>query len=127
MLPAKIRRLEVRNHILNPAEAELRITVTPTDLLSEAEVRGRLVGPRCHYATTVEVAYPLRPLSDDGLERGELGARVIIPEPSLWDPESPSLYQGSAEVWSGGERWCEVELIHGLRVLQLGKGGLRCN
>jgi hypothetical protein len=127
MVSAKIRRLELQNHILNPAEAELRMSVTPTDPLQDGELRGRLVGPRCHYATTVEVAYPLRPLSDHRLERGELGARVIIPEPSLWDPESPFLYQGAVEVWTSGERWCEVELTHGLRILQLGKGGLRCN
>jgi hypothetical protein len=127
MLPAKIRHLEVRNHILDPAEAELRITLTPTDPLPDGELRGRLVGPRCQYATTVEVAYSLRPLSHDRLERGELTARVIIPEPSLWDPESPFLYEGSAEVWAGTKRWCEVEIVHGLRVLQLGKGGLHCN
>jgi hypothetical protein len=127
MLSARVRHSEVRNHVLNPAEAEVRITVTPTELLPDGEMRGRLVGPRCHYATTIEVAYPLRPLSDSPLERGELAARVIIPEPSLWDPESPFLYQGCAEVWADGKRWCEVDIIHGLRVLQFGKGVLRCN
>src|SRR5438132_13989732 len=64
MLPVKIRHFEVRNHVLNPAEAELWVTVTPTDLVPDGELRGRLVGPRCHYATTVEVAYALRPVSD---------------------------------------------------------------
>src|SRR5262249_28550165 len=127
MLPAKIRRLEVCTHILNPAEAELHIMVTPADPLRDGEVRGRLVGPRCQYATTIEVAYPFRPLSDSRREDGRLGARIIIPEPSLWDTESPFLYQGTAEVWTAGERLCDVEISHGLRVLQLGKGGLRCN
>src|SRR5690349_13797810 len=123
MLPANIPRVEVLNHILNPAEAELWITIAPNDLLSDGEVRGRLVGPRCQYATTVEVAYPLRPLSGHLKKPGDLSARVIIPEPSFWDPVSPFLYQGSVEVWTGGKCWCEVPISHGLRLLQLGRDG----
>ncbi len=127
MLSANLARIEVHNHILSPAEAEIRITVLPLDLPDEVELRGRLVGPHCQYASTVEVAYPFRPLPGPRAKTGNLTARVIIPEPSFWDPESPLLYHGSLEVWKAGSRCWATEVSHGLRVLRLGKSGLRCN
>jgi hypothetical protein len=127
MLPENIPRLEVRDKILNPAEAEIWITLRSAEPLSAVDIRGRLIGPRCPYATTVEVAYPFSPLPGPVRKPGEVTARVIIPEPSFWDPESPFLYQGSAEVWKEGERWFETEISHGLRVLQLGERGLLWN
>jgi hypothetical protein len=127
MLPADSARIEVRNHILNPAEAEIWMMVQPIHPLAGGELRGRLVGPRCPYATTVEVAYPVRPLPGQLAKAGDLTARVLIPEPSFWDPEAPFLYQGSVELWKDGKRCFEAEISHGLRVLQLDKGGLRCN
>src|SRR5690242_18252743 len=117
MLPANTPRVEVRNHILNPAEAEIWITILPAN--SDMEVRGRLTGPRCQYATTVEVAHPLSPLPGHLARPGDLTARAIIPEPSFWDPESPFLYEGTVEVWKGGNRCHEAALSHGLRILQL--------
>jgi hypothetical protein len=127
MLSANLARVEVHNHVLNPAEAEIWITVLPVDPPGEAELRGRLVGPHCQYASTVEVAYPFRPLPGPPAKTGNLTARVIIPEPSFWDPESPLLYHGSLEGWKAGSRCWTAEISHGLRVLQLGKSGLRCN
>jgi hypothetical protein len=53
--------------------------------------------------------------------------RVVIPEASLWDPESPFLYQGPVELWQGGQRCDQVQVSHGLRTLTLGPQGLRCN
>src|SRR5262245_48142127 len=127
MLPADLESVTVRNRVLNPAEAELWITAVPRDLLSVMELRGRLMGPRCSYSTTVEVAYPLRPLPRQPDNPRQLIARVVIPEPSLWDPESPFLYQGPVEVWKDGNRWCETQLSHGLRQYHLGPRGLRWN
>src|SRR5438132_307768 len=127
MLSANLARIEVHNHVLNPAEAEIWIIVLPLDQPDEAELRGRLVGPHCQYASTVEVAYPFRPLPGQRAKTKNLAARVIIPEPSFWDPESPLLYHGSLEVWKAGSRCWAAEFSHGLRVLQLGKSGLRCN
>lgn len=125
MQPANIPRLEVRDYKLSPVEAEIWITIP--DALAEMQLRGRLMGPRCHYATTVEVAYPLRFLPGQLTRPGELTARVVIPEPSLWDPESPFLYEGSVEVWKEGRRWYDTTISHGLRTLQLRKGQLHCN
>src|SRR5262249_11539683 len=91
-----IRRALVYQSRFDPAESELWITVVPDFPRSTTQVRGRLVGPRCRYSSTVEVAYPWREWSRQYEKEGEphLSSRIIIPEPSFWDPESPFLYQG---------------------------------
>jgi hypothetical protein len=125
----RIRNIRVRNGRLDPAEAEIWLSVDPERLTSTTQVRGRLMGPRCPYATTVEVAYPLREHSREYESLGipHLTLRVIIPEASLWDPQSPFLYQGPVELWQNGQRCDQVQLSHGLRTLNLGPQGLRCN
>ena len=124
-----IQTIRVRDGRLDPAEAEVWLFVHPERLTSATQVRGRLVGPRCPYAGTVEVAYPLREQSREYESTGtpRLILRVIIPEASFWDPESPFLYQGPVELWQGGQRCDQVQVTHGLRTLGLGPQGLRCN
>jgi hypothetical protein len=80
--------LQIWTHSLSPALAEVRLRVPA---VSGNEVRGQLTGPRCRFASTVEVAYPLRPVFDDPSGRS---FRAVIPEPSLWEPECPFLYHG---------------------------------
>jgi hypothetical protein len=113
----------------DPAEAEIWISVRPERLTSSTQVQGRLMGPRCPYASTVEVAYPFREQSRQYEKEGEphLILRAIIPEPSFWDPESPFLYEGPVELWQGKERCDRVNFRHGLRDLRLGPRGLRLN
>jgi hypothetical protein len=125
----RIRQIEVCDRSLIPAEAEVWITVTPERHTSATEVRGRLMGPRCPYASTVEVAYPFRPLPPDRTLPGSTGVtmRVVIPEASLWEPESPFLYQGPIELWQDGQRCDQVKLSHGLRSFRLDERGLRVN
>jgi hypothetical protein len=124
-----IRQLTIWDSRLDPAEAEVWITVRPASLTSTTQVRGRLMGPRCPYASTVEVAYHLREHSREYETTGEprLVMRVIIPEASFWDPESPFLYQGPVELWQTGQRCDQVKVRHGLRVIQWGPRGLRVN
>ena len=113
----------VHDHSLDPAQAELRIAVAAERVTPTTELRGRLTGPRCAYSATVEVAYPLRPLPDsDGLS-----ARVVIPEPSLWEPACPFLYEGVVELWEDGARCDQAPIRRGLRRVLLGPGGLRVN
>src|SRR4051812_29148320 len=119
----RLLRVEVRSHSLIPAEAEVRITAAPERLTAATELRGRLMGPRCPFAATVEVAYHLRPMASD--VPGTLAARVVIPEASLWEPESPFLYAGPVELWQDGVRCDRAEVLHGLRSVQLGARGLR--
>jgi hypothetical protein len=125
----RIESISVRDSRLDPAEADVWISVYPERVTSVTQVRGRLVGPRCPYATTVEVAYPLREHSREYESTGtpHLTVRVVIPEASFWDPESPFLYQGPVELWHGGECCDQVQVSHGLRTLTLGPHGLRCN
>jgi hypothetical protein len=125
----RIRQIIVRDVSLVPAHAEVWITVMPEQQTSITEVRGRLMGPRCPYSSTVEVAYPLRPLapSQKATEPSGLTARVIIPEASLWEPQCPFLYQGPIELWQDGQRYDRVSLSHGLRSLQRNERGLYVN
>jgi hypothetical protein len=45
-----------------------------------------------------------------------LAARVVIPEPSIWEPECPFVYDGVVELWQGDER-CDVRQVQGYRLL----------
>src|SRR5436190_14007505 len=95
----------IHDRSLDPGSVELWITVTPDRLTATTELRGRLMGPRCPYASTVEVAYPLRPIPGlNGDTPGAIRRRVVIPEASLWDTESPFLYEGPIELWEGEQR-----------------------
>src|SRR5262249_29995675 len=118
--------IEIRNRLLNPAEAEVWVSARVDGPTRDLTVRGRLLGPQCEYANTVEVAYPLRPLSGAPDTLGAT-ARVLIPEPSFWDPESPFLYTGPVSVWQGDRLCFETTVSHGLRHCQLGPRGLRWN
>jgi hypothetical protein len=123
----RIRRMEVIDRGAAPAEAEVGVRVESMYRTPTTELRGRLMGPRCPYASTVEVAYPLRPSTRQppGLEG--LSRRVVIPEASLWDPESPFLYQGPVELWQDGRLCDRVVVTMGLRQRGLGPRGLRWN
>jgi len=84
----QIRDIVVRDHRLDPAESEVWITVEPEERTETTRIGGRLMGPRCPYSSTVEVAYPLRPWNKEpGEDSAEnLTMRVIIPEASLCEP-----------------------------------------
>jgi len=125
----RIHRIQVQNRSLNPVSAEVWITVLPEHHTPTTEVRGRLMGPRCPYSSTIEVAYPLRPLPTNQKQPDLSGltVRAIIPEGSLWEPQCPFLYQGPVELWQDGQRCDQVILSHGLRSLQRNERGLRLN
>jgi hypothetical protein len=116
--------LVVHNERLTPAAAEVHLLFQGGGL-SAPELRGRLVGPRCLYASTIEVAYPVRPLPGQG--PGRLGGRIIIPEPSFWEPACPFLYEGPVELWDDGRRVSLWHVSHGLRSARLGRRGLYWN
>jgi hypothetical protein len=122
-----IRGVEVFDVNLAPAQVELWVRVTLAEA-TPAEVRGRFMGPRCLFASTVEVAYPLVPLARQTPLTPDMRLfRVIIPEASLWEPESPFLYEGIIELWEDGVRRQQVRVSHGLRQVKLGADGVRIN
>jgi Glycosyl hydrolases family 2 len=124
----RIVKVLLEDRSLDPVSAEVWITVHPETLTPATELRGRLMGPSCPYASTVEIAYPLSPLkrSEQQLP-GALRCRVVIPEPSLWDVQSPFLYSGPIELWQDGQRIDSVSVRHGLRKMRVGPQGLLLN
>src|SRR5262249_24057998 len=87
---------------------------------------GRLMGPRCRYAWTVEVAYPLRKAPHE-VRGSVIFRRAVIPEAKLWEPASPFLYAGVVELWEGEQRLDQQEITLGLRYFSVGSRGLRLN
>jgi hypothetical protein len=87
---------------VSAAEAELLVRVELDGPAAGVEVRGKLVGPRCEGVSTVEVAYPLRPVpaADDTT----VSLRAVIPEPNPWTPAAPFRYDGRVELWQNGAR-----------------------
>lgn len=112
----QLRAVRAEVHRLSVVEAEIWIVIEVHAITPTTQVRGRVTGPRRPGATTVEVAYPLRVF--DRLPPGlPLLARcVVIPDPSLWEPEKPFLYRVLIELWQDGERCDQAELEVGLRM-----------
>jgi hypothetical protein len=125
----RIRSYLLHDMRLDPVEADVWVSVCPERLTSTTQVRGRLNGPRCPYTTTVEVAYALREHNRHYETEGErwVISRVVIPEPSLWDPQTPFLYEGPLELWQSGTMCEQVRVRHGLRKFHLGSRGLEIN
>jgi hypothetical protein len=115
----RIFRVSLRDHSLLPAAADIRVVVETEHNDAGTEIRGRFVGPRCLFAETIEVAYPIR--------RAGAEYRVVIPEGSFWDPASPFLYLVHVELWQDGSMRDEVRLRHGLRDLRCTARGLTVN
>jgi hypothetical protein len=107
--------MEIRT--LNPAEANVQFHVTVDHPNNRLGVKGRLVGPRCAYASTVEVAYPLKDAPPS--EPGRLSTRVIIPEPNLWEPACPFLYEATLELFLDRSRIDVRTMIVGLRTITI--------
>lgn len=125
----RIRRIEVHDGSLNPVAAEVWIAVQMEYRTETTEVRGRLMGPRCLYSSTIEVAYPLRPVPSHQMpqEPSGLTVRAVIPEASLWEPQCPFLYHGPIELWQDGQRCDRINVNHGLRSLRRSERGLLVN
>src|SRR5450755_2577782 len=123
----RILQTRILDRSLDPAQAEVWIVVEADHIAPTTDLRGQLAGPRCLYAATVEVGYPLRPLvrRPEGLTG--LAARVVIPEASLWEPVCPFVYHGTIELWEDGVRCDRAPVHRGLRRILLGPAGLRVN
>jgi hypothetical protein len=124
-MTTRIREVYVVERSLSPVQAELWVRVA-TEGDGDVEVRGRLTGPRCLYSETIEVAYPLRPHPMPE-QPDTTYLRVIIPEPSFWEPETPFLYHGSVELYQGGEGVDALAIRCGLRSVQRKGAELQVN
>lgn len=111
----QIREVHHQVRSLTPAQAEVWFTVITEPPTFTAEVRGRVVGPRCPSRSTIEIAYPLQRVPYPPEGTAPLTVRVVIPDPSLWKPDAPFLYHAHVELWREGERVGEKEFDVGLR------------
>lgn len=111
----RILEVEVRTHRLLPQEAELWVIVRTESRGPTTELRGRFVGPKSTRHSTIEVAYAIRPFPRQPAELTDLAGRVLIPEPSLWEPELPFVYDGVIELWENGV-CCERRQMPGYKL-----------
>jgi hypothetical protein len=125
----RIKNIFVHRDRLDPSCAELSFSVYPERVTNGTQVRGRMTGPHCAYATTVEVAYPLRECSREYYKYGtpHISSRAVIPEPNLWDPVSPFLYRCTLELWQGDQCCDRAERTVHLEQFSLGPSGLIWN
>jgi beta-galactosidase/beta-glucuronidase len=108
-----IKYFFVKNVRVNPVQADLDVLVYLQSLSTRTEVRGRLVGPTCVNTSTVEVAYPLRESAREA-ESNLICLRASIPEPCLWDQESPFLYRVILELWDDGQPCDQKSVLHAI-------------
>ena len=113
----RIVDIQVRTQRLSPAEAELWVIVTTEFTTAGTAIRGRFVGPKCAVSSTIEVAYPLRPFERKPVGVSQLAVRVVIPEPSLWEPECPFVYDGLIELWQDGH-CADVRQVPGYKLMR---------
>jgi hypothetical protein len=120
----RIQEITIVNRRLDPNETVLHLFVHVKNISPATEIRGRLMGPRCAYLSTVEIAYPLREVERNG---SFVLTEVIIPEPSWWEPKSPLLYEGPLELWQDGQLCERNKISHAIRWLQMTSKGLKLN
>ncbi len=124
----RLTGIDLSTVALSGAEAELRIELRFDKPVGQVEFRGRLTGPHCHYASTVEIAYPFRPVPGaPKIAADAVVGRVVIPEPNLWTPSLPFHYEGVVELWAQGRSLAKLRISQGLRTLQLQSGKVRWN
>ena len=112
----RIRQVRAEVQRLSAVEAEVWIHVEADETSATTEVRGRLVGPRCPGISTIEVAYPLRPIPHPPEQVPQLSRRVSISDPSLWEMGRPFVYHGVIELWQDGELCDTADFDCGLRM-----------
>ena len=115
----RIRQVRAELHRLSAVEAEVWIVAETDEASSTTELRGRLIGPRCPGISTIEVAYPLRPIPHAPEHIPQLSRRVNIPDPSLWRPDQPFVYHAVIELWQEGELCERADFDYGLRMADL--------
>jgi hypothetical protein len=116
----RIRTTSLQLHRLSPAAAEVWSVVELEEVTPTTELRGKLVGPRCPGVSTIEVAYPFRPLPPSTTPSSNtLTVQAIVPEPNLWTETTPFVYEGTIELWQEGQRQDTARVSVGLKMSDL--------
>src|SRR3954454_21595882 len=74
---------------------------------------GQVRGPRCLHAQTLPLTAPLTDLGPGPT----LLARAVIPEPSFWSPDVPSIYDVTVQLRRGTQTVAQTRREIGLRSL----------
>lgn len=112
---------------LSPTMAEIWFALPEVAQDSGVDLRGRLVGPKCAGISTIEIAHPLQPLAGPPGGIPGLVRRVVIPEPGVWDPERPFLYEGPVELVENGTVRERYTITQGFRACEVRERTLRWN
>ena len=120
----RLKSIESYMLSVSPAEADIWFKVGVQRVTARTEVRGRIVGPRCLFAETVEVVSPLRSVRHKEKEEVALIARTAIPEPCFWDPHNPLLYRVVVELWQDGQRCSVSGFDLGFRMIEMDSGNV---
>jgi hypothetical protein len=72
---------------------------------------GTLQGPYCETARTLPAKIPFRDLAPNNKDM----AIAIVPDPCVWSPELPHLYQADVEAKQGGRVIAQFHGMIGLR------------
>jgi hypothetical protein len=123
----QLKSIEGYKLAVSPTQADIWFRAVTQRVTAGTEVRGRIVGPRCLFAETVEVASPLRSVRHREGDQVSLIARTAIPEPGFWDPLNPLLYRVVVELWQDGQRCALSGFDLGFRVVEMGSGNVFVN
>lgn len=87
---------------LSAALAEVLIQADfPKSVALSWRLSGQVTGPRCPGSETIEIAFPIRSIDADKRFAHRVLGRIVIPEPNLWEAETPFVYGGMLEIRDG--------------------------
>src|SRR3954471_1359581 len=80
-------------------------------------LRGTVRGPYCENSRTLPAEFPLRPLQRNDAALKMIEAEAFVPDPCLWSPELPHVYEVNVEALCDGRTVAEYHGTIGLRRL----------
>jgi beta-galactosidase/beta-glucuronidase len=92
-------------------DVEARVTARYHGDRTGVVLRGTLRGPFCENARTLTAEFIFREIGTSA------HVETLVPDPCMWTPEMPHLYQADVEAWQGDERVAAYHGTIGLRRL----------
>jgi beta-galactosidase/beta-glucuronidase len=94
-------------------DVEARVIARYHGSMKDVELRGTLRGPFCEKGRTLPAEFVFRPSGKSDHARAE----AVVPDPCMWTPDMPHLYQADVEARLGDELVAEYHGTIGLRRL----------
>ncbi len=101
---------------LEPVADAYIASITPVSNIKEKKMTFNVEVAGASLGTTVKIAGQTMAVAD-----GRAALTVAYPDAELWTPETPNLYDFSAELLKGGEAIDKVDSYFGMREVSLGK------